>query len=268
MPDVPRIAAALSLDGLPGDARAAFDLAAQAGYTGVAIPTNHAELSPDRLGESARRHLRKTLESRHLALAAIRAAAPRNGLTDPATIDRTVENVRKAVTLAGELGVKTVSLFAGPLTSPTGGEAGVVAALKELAQAADRAGVTLAVSADATEKLLPLLEQVAYENAAMNLAPALAVGTGEDPLKVVEALANRRGGVAALTAADAVRAGARVRAAELGEGQVPWAELLDLLREQDFRGPTVVDVRDLPNGPDAARHAAAVLRKLLPVRAG
>ena len=31
----------------------------------------------------------------------------------------------------------------------------------------------------------------------------------------------------------------------LGEGQVPWLELLTLLKEQDFQGPLIVDVRDL-----------------------
>ena len=86
-----RIPAALSLDGLGPDARESFELAAESGYRGIAVPTNHPQLRPSELSVSGRRHLKKTLHTRHLDLEAIRVAAPRGGLTDPATIDRTVD---------------------------------------------------------------------------------------------------------------------------------------------------------------------------------
>jgi len=47
-----------------------------------------------------------------------------------------------------------------------------------------------------------------------------------------------------------------VRAAWLGEGQLPLPELVGLLREQGFAGPWVVDVRGLGDGAGAARRAA------------
>ena len=62
--------------------------------------------------------------------------------------------------------------------------------------------------------------------------------------------------------ADAVRAGKSVRAAMLGEGQLPLDEIMQLLREHGYSGPLVVDVRDLPDGIAGARHAADILRKL------
>lgn len=256
----PRIPAALALDGLPGDARAAFDLAAAAGYNAVAVPTNHPELAPDILGPSARRHLKQTLAARQLHVAALRVAAPRAGLTDPATIDRTVANVRKALELAPTLGVNTVALAAGPLADAKLPESTIVTALRELAEQADRHGVMLALTADIPAKLRGLLDQVGFDQARINYAPAQVIAAGADPLQTLETLAGR---IAQLTAADAIKAGRQLRAAELGAGQVPWRELFELLRAQDFRGPTVVDVRDLPSAPDAATHAAAVLRKLL-----
>src|SRR5438105_3887347 len=47
-------------------------------------------------------------------------------------------------------------------------------------------------------------------------------------------------------------------------GQLPLEDLLLLLKGHDFRGPLVVDVRDLPNGVAGAQQAAALLRRMLP----
>ena len=260
MAKIERIAAALSLDGLAGDARSAFELAAGAGYSGVAIPTNHRELSPEALGETGRRHLMKTLGARGLGVASVRAAAPRGGLGDPATIDRTVENTRRALKLAGALGVKTVSMYAGAVGEGKEGESSVMAALKELAQEADAGGIALAVGAESLEKLGLVLAKVGYDGAKLNVLPAQGIAAGEDVVRQLELAAGR---VGQFTAADAVKVGRSVRAAELGEGQVPWEEIIEMLRAQDFQGPMVVDVRELGEPGQAAEHAARVLRKLL-----
>src|SRR4051794_7724601 len=109
------VAASLSLDAVAGDARAGFELASEARYRGVSFATNHAELSPDELTATGRRHLRKILSSKDLVLDAIRVASPRGALTDPASIDRTIDNARKAFLLAADLGVRTVALNVGDL---------------------------------------------------------------------------------------------------------------------------------------------------------
>src|SRR5688572_7848103 len=83
------IPAALAIDGLAGDARGAFELASSARYAGIAFATNHPELTPDKLGQSARRHLKTLLSSKQLGIQAIRVAAPRGALTETDTIDRT-----------------------------------------------------------------------------------------------------------------------------------------------------------------------------------
>jgi len=260
MSTAPRIHAALSLDGLGTDARAAFDLAADAGYGGIALPTKHPQvLSPGDFGDSARRHFLNTLHHRHLTLDAIRIAAPRNGLTDPASIDRTLENARKAFTLAHALGVKTVSLYAGPLANAKLSAETMAGAARVLASEADRAGVTLALSSESGKELQTLLAAVAAEHFRANLDPAGLVAAGADALAVAAELGERIG---QFTAADAIRAGRQCRAVELDEGQVPLRELVEQLREQGFTGPTVVDVRDLGNAAVGARRAAEVLRGL------
>jgi sugar phosphate isomerase/epimerase len=258
MSNVERIAAALSLDGVGGDARAGFALAGGAGYSGVAIATNHAELSPEALSDSGRRHVKKILESSQMNVAAVRAAGPRGGLMDPAGIDRMVGNVRKAMKLAADLSASTVTLHAGSMSAA--GVAGGAAALKELAQEAEHAGLTLAVSGDASDKLLAMLADTGCENATLNMSPAAAIGAGEDAVKLLQSLRKLPG---ALTAADAIKAGKQLRLVTMGEGQVPWEEVFAVLREQDFRGPTIVDVRDLTDSPAGAIDAAAYLRRFL-----
>jgi sugar phosphate isomerase/epimerase len=260
------ISAALALDAIAGGvARQGFDVAAATGYRGIAFATNHPELNPENLGESARRHIKTILAAKGLSIEAVRAAAPRGGLVDPSTIDRTLDNARRAMLLARELGVGTVAVNIGALAASGGAgravpEQTIVSALRELAQQADAAGLTLAIGAEGTDALGGMLKQVDYERARVNLDGARVIGAAEDPLKVAEALAGRIG---QLTASDAVRSGRAVRATMLGEGQLPLPDLLEILREQDFRGPLVVDVRDLPDGIAGAEHAAAVLRKAL-----
>jgi sugar phosphate isomerase/epimerase len=276
MSTTPILPAALALEGLPFlDARAGFDVAADAHYRGIAFATNHRELNPDALGPTARRHVKTLLAGKHLQIDSVRAAAPKGGLTETATIDRTLEIARKAMSLARELGVDTVALNVGRLLADTasgaaGGsqgipEATVVSALRELAQHADAAGLTLALSSGGdADTLARVLKQVDFDRAKVNLEGSQLIANA-DPLRAAELLA---GAIGQLTASDGIRRGAsggggNLRTTMLGEGQLPLAELLQLLREQGFHGPLVVDVRDLPDGIAGARHAAAVLARLL-----
>lgn len=270
MADRSPIPAALSLDGLAAaDARSAFALAADAGYRGIAFATNHRELNPESLGESARRHLRTILAAKRLQIDSLRAASPKGGLADSRTIDATLTSAHQALTLARELSVRTVSLHLGPLAEPTAGnlsplptavsESTLISALRELAQQADASGLTLALSANSTPALARLLKAVDFDGAKINLDGARSIAAAEDPLQTAGNFGDR---IAQFTASDAVRSGSSVRVAMLGEGQLPLLELNEILQEQGFRGPLVVDVRDLPDGPAAARHAAEVLRRL------
>ena len=259
MPNHKIIPAALSIDALPGDARSSFDLAASAHFRGIAFPTNHAELAPDSLDQSARRHLKTILAAKHLSIDSLRIATPRTSLTDTATINRTLDNARKAFLLAHDLGVSTISLNIGNLTGSKMPTSTLVAAIRELAQHADAAGLNLALGSDSALPLAVILKQVDYDRARINLDPARLLAAGEDILKDTESLA---GLIGQLTAADAVRAGATTRPTLLGEGQLPLHQLLELLHEQGFQGPTIVDLHNLPDPAAAAHHAAKVLGKL------
>ena len=195
----------------------------------------------------------------------LRAAMGKGGLADVRTIDAGLAHARETMNLARELGVRTVAVNVGHLAeagAPAVGnavpEGTLVSALRELAQQADAAGVTLALGADSTPGLAKLLKAVDFEGAKMNLEGAREIGSAEDPLKMAEEYG---GMMAQFTASDAVRSGAALRRVMLGEGQLPLVELREILEEHGFDGPWVVDVRDLPAG--AAEHAAGVIRRML-----
>ncbi|MCL2647907.1 MAG: sugar phosphate isomerase/epimerase [Phycisphaerales bacterium] len=254
------IPASLALDGLAGDARNAFDLAAEMHYRGIAFATNHPELTPDQLGQTARRHLKTLLTTKRLEIDTIRIAVPKGSLTDPATIDRTLDNAQKAFLLARDLGVKTVSLNVGNLTDNKVPHSTMIAAIRQLAQHADAAGLTMSLSGGLANPLRSVLKEVDYDRAMAHLDTGMTLAAEEDILVAAEALV---GVIGQVTAADVIRAGKTVRSTFLGEGQLPLHELLEILEDQGFRGPLVVDVRDLPDGVAGARHAAHVLHELL-----
>lgn len=260
MSTTPPIPASLFLAGLPQDARSAFDLAASAHYAAVALPSRHEELAPEVLSETGRRHVKKVLETKHLTADAIRLATPRTGLTDASNVDQVVAHARAAIDLAHDLGIHTLSLNAGPADEKGNLNATAESALRELAEQADRAGLKLAISAEQPAAVEQMLKALSSNQVQANLEPALILAAGVDPIKVAESLAGK---LAQFTAADAVRSGTTLQYAELGRGQIPLAQLLHLLREQNFHGPLVVDVRQLGDPATAAHHASDVLRRLL-----
>jgi sugar phosphate isomerase/epimerase len=255
-----RIPAALSLDGLGDDARAAFDLAANAGYAAVAIPTNHPELRPAELGPSARRHIQRIVRSKDLRIDALRIAAPRGGLTDPGTIQRTLDNARTGIAMAYDMDVHTIAVNAGNLTAPGVDFDSICAAARTIAEEADRAGITVAFGADGSDKLADLIKAVACDRARANLDTAREISSGVDPAAFIERL---HGAIGQVTIADSIRSGPRARIVELGHGQLALSDLLNSLRQADFTGPIVVDVRDLPDAIHGAANAAKILRAIL-----
>jgi sugar phosphate isomerase/epimerase len=191
---------------------------------------------------------------------ALRIAAPRGGLADPASIQRAIDNARHGIAMAYDLDVHTIAVHAGDLTGTGVNFEAVCAAAATIAEDADRAGITVAFGADDAAKLADLLKTVACDRARANLDTARQIGSGLDPAAFIEQF---RGSIGQVTLADSVRAGARTRIVELGHGQLALPQLLDALRQADFNGPLVVDVRDLPDAIHAAANAAKILRAIL-----
>jgi sugar phosphate isomerase/epimerase len=249
--------AALALDPLGDDLRAAMDLAAGAGFSGVAVGARHPTLAPANLGPTGRRHLRRTLASRGLQLTCLRSGARAGGIFDPATADRCVTEALAAIQLAGDLKAPTVSVYLGDPGPGAPPPETWRRAVDALAEQADRVGIQLALSSSAVAPLARILAVINAPWVQANLDTLRLLGAGDNLESALPTLAGRIG---LWTCADAVRSGNALRPVELGCGQAQPEKILSALREIDFHGPIVADVRDLSNPAAAATRAATFLR--------
>ncbi len=248
--------AALGIDPFGDDARRAFVLAGDAGYRGVAFSTSHPELNPEKLGPTARRHVRRILAGHHLDISSIYLPTTAKGLSDPDRMDHLLHRVEEAVNFAYALGVRQISLYAGDadgLKSPVTEDAA-----KLIAELSDRSGVQVALSGNDATTLAALLRSVGHGGLRADLQTQRLLGQ-RDPLAEAQLLAGR---AAQVTCADGVKVGQHVRAVPLGQGSTPWRELVQLLNGHEFVGPFVVDVRNLSDPIGAARTAAALLPQI------
>lgn len=243
----------LVIDPFGDDARQAFVLAADSGYNGVAFSTRHPELNPEKLGSSARRHVRRILAGHNLGVSSIYLPTSAKGLADPDRLDELLHRVEEAVNLAYALGVTQVGLYGGD-TAGLGSPAARDAA-KLIAELSDRSGVQIALSGDDPTALAKLLRAVAHGGLHADLQTQRLLGQ-PNIIAAAELLAGLAG---QMTCADGIKAGQKVRAVPLGHGAIPWSELLKTLNAHEFAGPALVDVRHLSDPVGAARTAALAL---------
>ena len=127
-----------------------------------------------------------------------------------------------------------------------------------LARHADRTGVVAALSCGQSPWLLQLLSSLNAPSLAAHLDSARIVAAGGSARHAAEMLA---GHLALWTCTDAIRTGLSVQITPLGSGHAESREVVNILKNQDFTGPIVVDVRDLPHPVQAAEHARNQLQE-------
>lgn len=180
---------ACTLRGLAAHALAPADSArgllgwlARAGAKAAALDATHPELRPRSLDRSARRDLAATLRRAQLALAGIDIFVPAAHLAEPATADRALAAILRAIELAGELrdtGASHVPVVAFDLPDEP-----VPGAVASIASAAERAGV---VAVTLTGKHTPLrkaLDLDALADTGASSAAVVGALTGPDLAQV------------------------------------------------------------------------------------
>jgi sugar phosphate isomerase/epimerase len=141
---------------------------------------------------------------------------------------------------------------------------GAAAVLREAGDAAERAGLDLAVRNEAGtvcasgEALADVLARTAHPRVGAAWSPADAVEAGHDPGAGLTALLARAGAVRAVAVRDVDAAGAP---AVPGEGAVGWPAQLEALARAGFEGPLTLDVRGEPVAK-AGLHAATALVRM------
>ncbi|MEM1011110.1 MAG: TIM barrel protein [Planctomycetota bacterium] len=236
---------------------------------------------------SARRELRATLSKHGLQAGVLRHRVSGRGLSETCDVDRFVDELAKSLTAARDCGFACVACDLGqvpsrPTTTPApkakAPDAGLLILpgadeiakfgqgdVSEPSKPADADHVALAeealrvVATHADRLTLPVAFGTTLASdddlsALLSAVDCRLFGRELDPASSLDALSHDVASVVALTppllhvvGSDAQGHGVRQRACKLGEGDVPWAELADVLRQADFGGFVT-----LPHGAPAA----------------
>lgn len=235
--------------------RKALDEAARLGVGGVQFDAS-GELAPSRLSDSGRRELKTLLRMRGLELAAL-GCPLRYGLDEAQNQHQRVDTVRDVMTLAYELGPRTVVVQAGQV--PESATKGVSQpdteskseddprarlmrdALATLGQHGDHVGTTLALDTglESGECLRSYLNGLNCGSLRANLSPGNLWTHGFNPYAATREL---KGLIAHVHATDARRSGTSraARQTALGAGDIDWMTFLETLVEVEYRGWIVV----------------------------
>jgi sugar phosphate isomerase/epimerase len=248
----------LAIEPLSLDIRGTAQTAQKLGYGGLAIGVNHPEINTKTFGPTAQRHFKQVLAVHGLALGAIRVGVGKAGAFDPATCQKLLDDALSACDLAHRLQTPLVSVYIGEPADDQSIPGEVAEIVRLLAVRADRTGVITALSCGQSTWLHKLLSSIDAPCLAANLDSARVVAAGGSPPQAAEMLAGR---LALWTCADAVRTGSAVHLTPLGSGRAAGQEVVNILKSQDYTGPIVVDVRDLPNPVQAAEQARNQLQQ-------
>ncbi|MGC9258782.1 MAG: sugar phosphate isomerase/epimerase family protein [Phycisphaerae bacterium] len=247
----------LAVEPLALDLRAAAQSAKTWGYGGLAIGIGHPELHHKDFGATARRHFRHLLARLGLTLGVLRVGAGKAGAFNSATSQKLLDDALAACDLAHSLQTPLISVYIGEPTDDQTTTGDVMEICHTLAVHADCTGVVVALSCGRTAWLLKVLSDIEAPSLAANLDSVRIVAAGGSPPEAAAILAGR---IALWTCADAIRSGLTLQSAPLGSGHAAGQQVLHILREQDYTGPVVVDVRDLPQPPQAAEYAYTQLK--------
>ncbi len=248
----------LAVEPLGLNLRDVAQTAQKLGYGGLAVGIGHPEINAKSFGHTARRHFKQILGAHGLVLGALRVGVGKSGAFDPATSQKLLDDALTACDLAHQLQTPLVSVYIGEPADDQNISGDVAEIVRLLAVRADRTGVVVALSCGQSQWLLKLISSIDAPCLAANLDSARVVAAGGSPPQAAELLAGR---MALWTCADAIRTGSTVQITPLGSGRAAGQEVVRILKNQDYTGPIVVDVRDLPHPVQAAEHSRNQLQQ-------
>ncbi|MBC7286810.1 MAG: sugar phosphate isomerase/epimerase [Armatimonadetes bacterium] len=221
----------------------AVEFFAAIGHDGIEIRcAPDGQLQPELSSETELAQVRETITAAGLEVACL---TPYFGAWySPTDRDASIEGLAAVARAAARLGCRTVRVISGrwPVEGMDFADA-LSAAAEGLRRAGDQAashGVTLAVETHGgqvafnTEATLELLDAVDHPAVGVLLDYYWLWVAGDDaPDRCVPLLASR---TVHVHVKDGVREGLSHRAVPLGQGEIPWAEVLAHLLRADYRG--------------------------------
>lgn len=251
----------LVLDCFRQPAKNALQSAARLKFRQLELPAAHGEVAPSALSTSGRRDLRHYVSSLGMQLSSLGADVGGGRFTDPATIERSLDATRQVAELAADLQVPIVTAHLGRLDKQTLERTDVAAAVRELADIADRTGTFFAFETAGAEPttLAKLLREVGSPQVGACYDPGSLVISGVDPLSGIEPLADH---ILLARARDAIAGiGDRPgREAPFGQGEVDFAAYLASL---DAAGYKRVPFLRRSNADDPSEELSKARERLL-----
>ncbi len=228
-----RLSVATRCLGLP--IRKAIESAARMGAGGIQLDARY-ELNARELSDTGRRQFLHSLGQFNLQLDST-FLPTRGALYDKANLDARVSGVRGAMEFTRQLGADLLMLSAGPIPDEESDEyTTLVEVLTALAEHGNHVGTTLCLRSGSSspEQLVKLINRITTGPLSIDFDPAAAVASGRDALgdyATVHKLIRHVRGVDSALASD----NSNIEVG-LGQGRVPWMELIVMLQEARYDG--------------------------------
>jgi sugar phosphate isomerase/epimerase len=245
--------------------REALVVAARAGARGVEVDAV-GPLAPDQITGTGRREFRNLLRSFELELAAVNVPM-RRGLDIGADLQPRIERVRKAMTLAVDLGARRCVVPSPKIPEDETAQRTqfLREALTAIATFGDRVGcfAALEIGFDAAEKVKSYIASFDTGSLKVTYDPANFLMHGHDPLANLTPLA---GLVEHVHARDARFAGVSrgLQEVPVGAGDVDWLALTATLQVINFDGFVAVKRDQGENNLNDVIAGVAFLRRFAP----
>lgn len=260
---MPRLTIGITLESLGQPLRLAVVTAAQAGISGLVFDAV-GPLSPDVLGETARREVRHLLQSHLVRPVALRCPL-RHGLEEIEGLETRLERLRQAMQLSFDLGARLILLGIGTILAAEDDPRRVrmKTVLTELSQYGDRMGCRIAVDAgwEPIETLLTFLEGIDTGSLGLSIDPGTLL-IEKQPIDTT--LLAARGRLIHSYARDAIprRIDRPAKEVALGVGDVDWLTWFGTLEAIGYSGAVTIRQAASPQPLKDAQAAVQFLRRI------
>lgn len=222
------------------------------------------EMNPRELSDTGRRQFLHSLGQYNLRLAST-FLPTRNALYHDAHLDQRVSAIRGAMEFTHQLGADVLVLSAGPIPADDSAEFQTLTeVLTELATHGNHVGTTLCLRSGSAEpsRLLQLLASIETGPLGVDFDTAATVGAGRE---VAADYSELHSLVKHVRATDTVIAADNSSIeVPIGQGRVPWMELIVMLGEGKFSGWMTLERTIGPSKADDISNGLEHLKAQLP----
>lgn len=233
------------------------------GADGIQLDVRH-EMNARELSETGRRQFCHSLKQYNLQLAST-FLPTRNALHHESHLDQRVSAIRAAMEFTRQLGADVLTLSPGPIPPDDSAELQTLQeVLIELGAHGNRVGTTLCLRSGSTEpaRLLQLLSHVETGPLGIDFDPAATIAGGRE---VGSDFTEFHSLVRHVRATDTVIAADNTSIeVTVGQGRVPWLEIIVMLGEGKFDGWMTLERTIGPSKADDISSGLNHLKSVLP----